>query len=161
MSGLEQKRLENQQRVLVFIWLGFISSLFVYLLLPALVLSNQPTNADLPLDFLRNVFWVAMLINLGVLLWWRGRYLSKETILQELVQGDGLTAVSNFLTRKIVGFAIAESIAIQGLVLVLLGRYLWDQYIFTGISGALLIQLYPSRSFFEELLRELQGRGIS
>jgi hypothetical protein len=58
-----------------------------------------------------------------------------------------------------VAFAIAESIGIYGLILALIAGYLWDQYLLSLISGLLLISVYPSRGFFEELVREVEGRS--
>jgi len=141
---------ENQYKVLVIIWGGFIASLVIYLLLPQFVpLSTRA--GDSSSDFMRTGLWTVVLVICAVLWWWNQRYLTKEALISQAPLGR--QSLSNYVIKKIVAFALAESIAIYGLILALLGYSTSDQVIMSLISGGFLIYHYPSRSFFDELIR--------
>ena len=106
--------------------------------------------------------WIVALTESGILWWWNNRFLTKEAVLKETAALQKLSekqAVSNYAGKKIVAFALAESIAIYGLVLALIGNHLSDQYLMTFIAGLWLVYLYPSGAFFEDLAREFEARG--
>lgn len=101
-----------------------------------------------------------MLAESGVLWWWHNKFLTKETVLKETtVFQESTRAISSYAGKKIVAFALAESIAIYGLVLALIGNHLSDQYLMSFVAGLWLAYLYPSGVFFEELGREFEARG--
>jgi hypothetical protein len=54
-------------------------------------------------------------------------------------------------------FAIIEAIAVYGLVLAIVGRHLFDQYLLSALSLVLLALEYPTERFLEGLLREVEG----
>jgi hypothetical protein len=64
--------------------------------------------------------------------------------------------VSTYVTRKIVLFAIIEAIAVYGLILALVGRFLLDQYILSALALVLLIVEFPSAKSFSALLEKLE-----
>jgi hypothetical protein len=66
------------------------------------------------------------------------------------------------VTRKIVLFAIIEAIAVYGMILALVGRFLPDQYLLSGLAVVLLIVEFPSEKSFSAVLQKLDhdtGRG--
>ena len=158
-----RKALEDQRKLLVLVWSGFISALVIYLLIPQFIsvseLSPGPGSFS---DILRTPLWIVALAEFGVLWWWNNRFLTKEAVLKEMTVLQKLSenqAVSSYAGKKIVAFALAESIAIYGLVLALIGNHLSDQYLMTLIAGLWLVYLYPSGAFFEDLAREFEARG--
>ena len=157
-----QRSIEVQQKALVVIWVAFILCLIIYLLIPEIVFPGVwPPAGDLFSDSIRGVLWVVAFMAVGLLSWWRRRYLDRGSLLKRL-QTDPIGLVfSYYLGRKIVAFALAESVALLGFVLAIVGRYLWDQYLLSVVSAALLIVEFPSRVFLEELMKETLSKGGS
>jgi hypothetical protein len=54
-------------------------------------------------------------------------------------------------------FAIIEAIAVYGLVLAIVGRYLLDQYLLSALSLVLLVLEYPTERFLVGLVQEVEG----
>lgn len=118
------------------------------------------------------MLWILVLLDLGYLVWWKKSNLTraaitdksnKTKILRALEEHKGqaeeraASVVSTYITRKIVVFAIIEAIAVYGLVLALVGRYLWDQYLLSGLSLVLLVIEFPGKSFLEGLVNEIEA----
>lgn len=161
MISPEVKRaLDNQQTVLVVIWTAFIVSLIVYLLIPEAVFPRMAPAAGDPFsDPIRSALWAVSLAAMGFYAWWRRRYLTKEALLEGARTAPVIALFSRYMGRKIVAFAVAESLALYGLLLVFFGRYFWDQYLLSIVSAVLLIVEFPSRVFPEELVRGAESRG--
>jgi hypothetical protein len=64
--------------------------------------------------------------------------------------------VSTYVTRKVVIFAIIEAVAVYGLVLAILGRFVQDQYWLSALSIALLVLEFPSEKSLEALVRTVE-----
>jgi len=64
--------------------------------------------------------------------------------------------VSTYVTRKVVIFAIIEAVAVYGLVLAILGRFVQDQYWLSTLSIALLVLEFPSEKSLEALVRTVE-----
>jgi hypothetical protein len=64
--------------------------------------------------------------------------------------------VSTFVTRKVVLFAIIEAVAVYGLVLAIIGRFVADQYFLSLLSLALLAVEFPSKNSLETLLHDVE-----
>jgi len=122
--------------------------------------------------FEHNMLLLRVLVDLGYYFFWKKRYLAPQAILhnsrktklfgalQEYngpVEERAAAVVSTFVTRKVVIFAIIEAIAVYGLVLAIVGRYLLDQYLLSALSLALLALEYPTERFLEGLVREVEG----
>jgi hypothetical protein len=163
----------DQQGPAVILWCFFTISVPIYLLIAQMVdgeggfLGNSTTTAQT----MRAVLWLLVLVDLGYLVWWKRRNLTRSALMQRsnktkilraLEEHKGRTeeraamVVSTYVTRKIVVFAIIEAIAVYGLVLALVGRYLWDQYLLSGLSLALLVMEFPRKNMLETLLRETE-----
>lgn len=156
------RMVEHQRRVLVIVWGSMMATLVIYLLIPRLVAPEGSLFASGAVSILlRPFFWLVAVVEVLFLNWWKQDYLKPRALLPDLPAQEQINAaISNTTTRGIVAFAIAESIALYGLVLALIGRLFLDQYLLTFVSGVLMIQLYPSRQFFDELVREDQMRGL-
>jgi hypothetical protein len=150
---------ERQRRLLVIIWGSMMTTLVIYLLIPPLVAPEGLIASGAVFVLLRPFFWLVAVVEVLFLNWWKQDYLKPRTLLSDLSAPEQVNAaVSNTTTRGIVAFALAESIALYGLVLALIGKHFLDQYLLTFVSGILMIQLYPSRQLFDELVREAQVR---
>jgi hypothetical protein len=110
-------------------------------------------------------------VNFGYYIYWKRRYLTPQAILhnsqktkifralQEYkgsAEERAASVVATFVTRKVVIFAIIEAIAVYGLVLAIVGRYLSDQHLLSALSLALLALEFPTQRFLESLLREIE-----
>lgn len=156
MTPESQRALEDRRRLLVLIWAGFLACLLVYLVLPWFVAFSEVflDGGSFP-GVSRTGLWAVAFLIVGFLWWWDERWLTREALLNHDRFTWG-TLASNYAAKKIVGFALAEAVAIYGLLLALIGQYLWDQLLLSGVSGALLIRLYPSRAFFDQLVRDAE-----
>ena len=157
-----RKLFEDGQKVIVIMWFVFISTLVIWLFIP---LSGVPAerflNGPSSPDTTRIALWFVILVVMGVLLLWIKNFLTKEAILKKVTRGQNSAKrrLRSYLLRKVLAFALAESIAIYGLVLAMLGRFMWDQYVLTLVSGLFFIYLFPSGAFLDELIREYEERG--
>jgi len=165
----------DQQGASVFLWTFFFASIFLYIMIARLVLGGKGFSIDPGVaQAARAVLWILVFVDLGYLAWWKKSYLSREKILDSsnttkifrALQGHNTPAeetaasvVSTYVTRKIAAFAIIEAIAVYGLVIALVGRYLWDQYLLSGLSMVLLIMEFPAKSSLERLVQHLDGIG--
>jgi hypothetical protein len=166
-----RNNLENQQKVLVTLWFAFLVIILFFLWIPQLLPELLPIFIDYPsVGSVRTVLWLFAVGEIGFLFWWEKRFLSREAIFQRpsfrffpnMVKGHQTPEeeklgriLSNYLLGKVLGFAISESIAIYGLVLAYIDSFPWDQYLLSLISVLLLVYFYPSRSFFDSLIREV------
>ncbi len=169
-----KKTLLDQQGATVVLWAFFIVAIPLYLWIAWLILSGSTLPAKFSFsEAARILLWLLVLVDLGYLVWWKKRHLSREGIFgeskkvkllrvleghQNSLEERAARVVSTYVIRKIVAFAIVEAIAVYGLVLALVGRYLWDQYLFSLISSLLLIIEFPSRKRLEEIVASVEAR---
>ncbi len=169
-----KKTLLDQQGAAVVLWAFFMVAILLYLWIARLILAGSTLPAKFSFsEAARVLLWLLVLVDLGYLVWWRKRHLSREGIFGEskkvkllrVLEGHqnpleerAARVVSTYVTRKIVAFAIVEAIAVYGLILALVGRYLWDQYLFSLISGLLLIMEFPSRKRLEEIVASVEAQ---
>lgn len=165
----------DQQGASVILWTFFFASIFLYIAIAQFVLAGRdfgvnPTVAQ----SVRAALWILVFVDVGYLASWKKRNLaqdkilgtSKSTRIFRALQGHDTPAeetaaavVSAYVTRKIVAFAIIEAIAVYGLLIALVGRYLWDQYLLSGLSVALLIIEFPAKRSLEKLIDQLEAAG--
>jgi hypothetical protein len=72
------------------------------------------------------------------------------------IEERAAAVVSTYVTRKIVLFAILEALAVYGLVLAIVGRFLADQYLLSALSLVLLTLEFPAEKSLEALVREIE-----
>lgn len=159
-----KKLVEATQRQLVIMWPAFVSTVVICLFIPQVIDSvHFPADGNFGSGTLRAPLWFVSLVVLGILWWWNRQFLTKEAILKRVGEGQGMApkVLRSYLLRKIIAFALAEAIAIYGLVLAIIGSYLWDQYVLSAVSGLAFIFLYPSRTFLDELIEGYETRVSS
>jgi hypothetical protein len=168
-----KKILTDQRGAAVILWSFFTISIPIYIWIAQNVLANPKYAQGLSFaKTARLVLWVLVLIDLGYYFFWKRRYLTPEALLDKSqktklfralqeykgsVEQRAAAVVSTYVTRKVVIFAIIEAIAVYGLVLAIVGRYVFDQYLLSALSLVLLAFEYPTERFLEGLLREVEG----
>jgi hypothetical protein len=167
-----RKLLMDQRGAAVILWSFFMISIVIYIVISRNVLANPKYAQGLSFaEKARVVLWILVLVDLGYYIYWKRRYLTPQAILhnsqktkifralQEYkgsAEERAASVVSTFVTRKVVIFAIIEAIAVYGLVLAIVGRYLSDQHLLSALSLALLALEFPTQRFLESLLREIE-----
>jgi hypothetical protein len=161
----------DQRGAAVIIWSFFTISIGIYLFISRHLLANPDFGRGFSYaGTSRAVFWILTFIDFGYYVYWK-RYLTPEAVIRDAKASKRLRAleayqgrdeeraaavVSTYVTRKIVLFAIIEAIAVYGLILALVGRFLLDQYILSALALVLLIVEFPSEKSFSALLQEVE-----
>ena len=168
-----RKLLMDQRGAAVILWSFFMMSIVIYIVITHNVLANPKYAQGLSFaETARIVLWILVVIDLGYYIFWKRRYLTPQAILHNAqktklfralqehkgsVEERAASVVSTFVTRKVVLFAIIEAIAVYGLVLAIVGRYLSDQYMLSALSLALLTLEFPTERFLASLVQEIEA----
>ena len=164
--------LMDQRGAAVILWSCFMISVVIYIVIARNVLADPKYAAGLWFaENARIVLWFLAVIDLGYYVWWKRCYLTRQSILGRTkrtkifraleghkgqVEERAATVVSTYVTRKIVLFAILEALAVYGLILAIVGRYLADQYLLSALSLVLLTLEFPSEKPLEQLVRKIE-----
>jgi hypothetical protein len=173
-----RSELLGQRRKFRKIWWAFAHSVLIFLGMPHLLPSFLSEEFRYG-EKLRAILWILSIGEMVLLAWWKKRYLDKESILSEAARNQrlkplpGISASQSALEEgaaktvswwwivKLTAIAIAQSLALYGLILAFLGRYFTDQYLLSLVSGVLLVREFPSEESFEQLLKEYEARNLS
>ena len=118
-----KRRIYHQRRVLVVVWASMMAALMIYLLIPWIIAPEKPLFSS-GAFLVRPIFWSLVLVEVLFLKWWTRSYLKPRTLpLDPPSEAQIQVAISDTMTRGIIAFAIAESIAIFGFILALIGRF--------------------------------------
>src|SRR5580765_8529236 len=155
-----RKILLDQRGAAVILWSAFVISIPMYLVIARNVLGNPNIGSNRSLaETARVVLWLLTVVDLGYYAYWRKRNLSSEAILRAAratklfraleefkggIEERAAYVVSTYVTRKVVIFAIIEAIAVYGLVLALVGRFVHDFYLLCTLTLVLLAVEFPS-----------------
>ena len=166
-----RKILLDQRGAAVILWSAFVISIPIYLVIARNVLGNPNIGSNRALaETARVVLWLLTVVDLGYYAYWR-KHLSSEAILRAAratklfraleefkggIEERAAYVVSTYVTRKVVIFAIIEAVAVYGLVLAILGRFVQDQYWLSALSIALLVLEFPSEKSLEALVRTVE-----
>jgi hypothetical protein len=164
----------DQRGAAIIIWSFFTISIAIYVFISRHLLANPDFGRGFSYAAAaRAVFWLLTLIDFGYYVYWK-RYLAPEAVLRDAKKSKRLRAleeykgadeeraaavVSTYVTRKIVLFAIIEAIAVYGMILALVGRFLLDQYLLSTLALVLLIVEFPSKKSFSAVLQKLEPPG--
>ena len=154
-----RKTLLDQRGAAVILWSGFFISVPIYIFIARHLLTNPRIGASLSVaEPARLVLWLLTIIDLGYYVYWRKRNFTADAIsrdargtklLRALDEFNGAVeeraayVVSTYVTRKVVIFAIIEAIAVYGLVLALIGRFVYDFYLLCALTLVLLAVEFP------------------
>ena len=163
-----RKILLDQRGAAVILWSFFVISIPIYVVIARSVLQNPNLGANRAFaEPARIALWLLALVDLGYYVFWRKRNLSSEAILRDAraaklfravqefkgaLEEHAAYVISTYVTRKVVIFAIVEAIAVYGLVLAVIGRFVQDQYWLSALSVALLIIEFPSEKSVNALV---------
>lgn len=166
----------DQRGAAVIIWSFFVIFIALYVFISRHLLANPDFGRGFSYAATaRAVFWLLTLIDFGYYIYWK-RHLAPEVVLREAKTSKRLRAlegykggeeeraaavVSTYVTRKIVLFAIIEAIAVYGMILALVGRFLLDQYLLSALAVILLIAEFPSERSFSAVLQKLEHNTVS
>jgi hypothetical protein len=144
----------------------------IYIVIAKYILANPRYGSGLSFAQTARIFlWILVFVDIGYLIWWKARYLTPAALLDKNKQSKLLHAiegyegpleqiaasvVSTFITRRIALYAIIEALAVYGLVLAVVGRYLTDQYLLSALSLILLIIEFPTEKSLETCLRQME-----
>ena len=168
--------LMDQRGAAVILWSCFMISIVVYIVIAKSVLANPKFSQGI--SFAANariLLWLLVVVDLGYYVYWKITKLKPDAMMAESQKTKLLRAleeyqgaleqraaavVSTFVTRKVVVFAIIEAIAVYGLVLAIVGRYLTDQYVLSAASLLLLALEFPWEKSLRSLVRKLETTGM-
>jgi hypothetical protein len=155
-----RKILLDQRGAAVILWSGFFISVPIYIFIARHLLTNPRLGANVSIaEPARLVLWLLAIVDLGYYVYWRRRNFSSDAIIRAArgtkllralegfngaVEERAAYVVSTYVTRKVVLFAIIEAIAVYGLVLALVGRFVDDFYLLCGLALVLLAIEFPS-----------------
>lgn len=128
--------LTTTYRLLRIIYFTFFASVPVYFVIGQVVGSNVAPRAGLTL--IRNVFWLVGVVNAVIALAFRYRIMSALP-----PDEDPAPALSRLRGAYFASFALAESVAVLGLVLRLLGGALNETLPLFAVAVVLFVILFP------------------
>lgn len=162
----------DQRGAAVILWSCFMISLVIYIVISRNILADPKYAAGLWFaESARIVLWILVVLDLGYFFWWKRRYLTRQALLDQAKQSKMLralethkgpleqraaSAVSTYVTRRVVLFAIVEALAVYGLVLAIVGRYFADQYLLSALSLILLSIEFPTEKSLHRLIGEIE-----
>lgn len=167
-----RKLLLDQRGAAVILWSCFVISIPVYIVVARQVLENPNIGANRAFaDTARVFLWFLAAVDLGYYAFWRVRRMSSEAILQTSGSTKLLRSLENFvgraeeraayvvstyITRKVVLYAIIEAVAVYGLVLAIVGRFVSDLYLLSTLSLILLVIEFPAERSLARLLGKIE-----
>lgn len=171
-----KKILLDQRGAAVILWCCFFISVPIYIVIARNLLSNPSLGSNRAIaEPARIIFWLLTVVDLGYYVHWKRRNLTVDAILKS-AKGTKLFraleefrgaheeraafAVSAYVTRKVVLFAIIEAIAVYGFVLAFLGRFMADQYGLSALSLGLLIIDFPSEKSLAMILQSVEQNSL-
>ena len=159
----------DQRGAAVILWSCFVVSIPIYIVIARRVLFDAPLAGDATFAAIaRILLWILTIVDLGYYIYWRKKRFSDPAILREArstklfralqefsgaIEERAAYAVSTYVTRKVVLFAIIEAVAVYGLVAAVIGGFVTDQYFLSFLAVILLGLEFPSAKSFDRLMR--------
>lgn len=165
LNETEKDAVEKGMKTLWLIWAAMIGSLLFYLLIAHVAGKEiKSTMGDgLPLELLRNIFYVV-----SVIVFFLAHFIRKKTMQDNRISAQLYKDRKEFSNQPshmvkytvavMASLAMAESIAIFGLVLFFIGADYQTFYIFLAISALAMVYFRPKRAELEELARADQPK---
>jgi hypothetical protein len=147
-------KLSQAYRAVVVLSVAMIASVVVYAgvieILPRLAPASEPGMEPATVELLRKIFRGLALVNFVAAAWLGGR--------PPRPAGQPPARLAKLKTLTLVSLAVAESIALYGLVLFLLSRDSMDFYYLFLVSLLSFILVFPRRDRWREALSEMPMR---
>lgn len=165
-------RLAHSHVFLLALWGVLLALCAVAAMLPARLFEHAPFTESYPyLDDLDEIIWGIGIGTAALLLWSRSRFYSVEQVFDASLRPREIPVIGEspaemaasrlvhfYRSRMINAFALAASLALYGVLLAVVEAddYQWRLFCITAV--AMLVLFYPSRVFFDALLKEYERR---
>ena len=151
-------KLRDAYRRTSIVGMAMLASLFMYLVVAMAIQTTQDPFEGFASfeggELIRNVFLALSLIQIIAIKIIKSRALSIPSPTPAHGSPTDPSRLAGILaTSSIVNFALAESIAVYGLVLFLLNGSSTDFYIFLGLSFLAFVMFFPRYEQWEELAK--------
>ena len=173
LSSDFKNRLGRSHLFLLALWGALLALCAAAALLPASAFEHLPPLAESYryLDGLDELIWAVGIGTAALLVWSRSRFYSVDQVFDASrrprevpVIGDSAAEMAAsrlvhfYRSRMINAFALAASLALYGLLLAVIEAedYQWRLFCVTAV--AMLVLFYPSRIFFDALIKEYERR---
>ncbi|MBN1474172.1 MAG: hypothetical protein JW914_06125 [Syntrophaceae bacterium] len=169
LNDTEKEAVEKGMKTLWFIWAAITASLLIYFYIIYAFGGEirkeikTPMGEDLPLELLRNI-----LLGVSVIIFFLAHFIRKWIIKSTSFSAqlykdrkefsNQPSYMMKYTAAVVASVAMAESIAIFGLVLFLIGADYQTFYIFITISALGMFYFRPKRAELEELARADQPK---
>lgn len=164
-------RLANAQLFLLLLWGILLAASVVAALLPAALFQHLPMADNPYLDAFDEIVWGLAIATALLLVWTRSRFYSVEHVFQASrrprevpVIGESASEMAAsrlvyfYRVKMLYALALGASLTMYGLFLALIDPDDFEWRLFCATAVALLVLFYPSRSFFDDLIREYERR---
>ena len=156
--------LDNGMKVIWIIWGAMFASLGIYIIVAHMV-GDQIKMQDLAPDVfsvLRNVLYAVAIVEFAIIPFIRKKMLKSgarttQTPDRAMPGAGNHPATAKYASVTVISLALAESIAIYGLLLYFLGKDFQSLYMLTAISAAAMIIHRPKMEELEDLALALRG----
>jgi len=139
-------------------WMSLAMMLMVVLMmaLMPMAVSGPAAEISVPLPLFRYLLYGVALLEIGVMLFLRRFLLGRPAAVKREREVDEVAVGQSLFTTGLVTFAIAESLAVYGLVLFLLSGDRRDLYLLGGLALAVMLALFPSYEKWKAHLEKAQ-----
>lgn len=153
MEDQEEKDIKKGMRSIWMIWLGILSSLYIYVKIGHFEQPGMPylSEANLPLDLIKYIFYGLSIIIFVVTFYIRKDMLSAksgktdEKIIERAAKMNKPAAVMKYTGAVVVSIALAELIGIFGVVFFFISGDLETLYSLIGVSAVTMIYFCPKK----------------
>lgn len=154
----EREGLGSGFKIITVIWALMFSTLGIYVAV-CHVAGNEllvDMGPEFPLLELKYILLAVSLVTFGLIRFFRTAMLKANPRKPDIpmprgLSEDGKSAISRYMSAIIVSAALAESVAIYGLLLFMLGGGFDTLYLFTMISAAAMLYYRPRRDELDSL----------
>jgi len=152
----EREPLRKGMVTVWIVWGALTVSVLMYALIAHLLAKNWRAPEPTFFVTMRNALYVVSVVEILIVPFLRKWILARSSDskaffkLTSLTESHPIPGLGKYLTVSIISWAIADSIAIYGLILFLLGGSFNDLYLFVGAALAVMIYYRPKMSELEE-----------
>ncbi len=152
--------LEKSWKTIHIIWIAMLIVLFVYLLVGLSLEDKVDVSIDKSiLNIIRYVVYFTSGVVVFSIKYVRNFILSSKNPHQYNGAISNNPAVFNYIKATIASLAMAESVAVLGLVLFILGKNKIDLYLLVFISASAMMIYRPFKEQMVKLVRDMNGQN--
>jgi F0F1-type ATP synthase membrane subunit c/vacuolar-type H+-ATPase subunit K len=143
-SDANQPAAATRARILTILWLAFLTAVGLYAVVLFFILSSNEAAPAQTAEALRQAFLTVGAVLAVACLWWRRRFASPAAApaVPRPTDVSEKNTMGETIRRCVVAWAMADAIAVLGLVLAILSREVDD---FLPFAAAAVVVLYLNR----------------